>query len=72
MGYSYASPEIIERTLGANGEANGGPPKIEGYHLYNDRTGFNGFFDKNGRAYRTGFQTNRSQRIDIKTNSNMM
>ncbi len=64
--------KIIEGTLGANREANGGPPKIEGYHLYNDRTGFNGFFDKNGRRYRTGFETNRSQKIDIKTNSNMM
>ena len=27
---------MIEGTLGANMEANGGPPKIEGYHLYND------------------------------------
>ena len=25
--------KIIEGTLGANLEANGGPPKIEGYHL---------------------------------------
>ena len=64
--------KIIEGTLGANREANGGPPKIEGYHLYNDRTGINCFFDKNGRQYRTGFETNRSQKIDIKTNSNMM
>ena len=64
--------KIIEGTLGANREANGGAPKIEGYHLYNDRTGFNAFFDKNGRRYRTGFETNRSQKIDIKTNSNMM
>ena len=64
--------KIIEGTLGANREVNGGPPKIEGYHFYNDRTGFNGFFDKNGRRYRTGFETNRSQKIDIKTNSNMM
>merc|ERR1712222_160621 len=50
--------KIIEGTLGANREVNGGPPKIEGYHFYNDRTGFNGFFDKNGRRYRTGFETN--------------
>ena len=64
--------KIIEGTLGANREANGGPPKIEGYHLYNDKTGFNAFFDKNGRRYRTGFEINRSQKIDIKTNSNMM
>ena len=27
--------KIIEGTLGANMEANGGPSKIEGYHLYN-------------------------------------
>jgi hypothetical protein len=43
--------KIIEGTLGANMEANGGPSKIEGYHLYNDNTGFDAFFDKNGRRY---------------------
>ena len=64
--------KIIKGTLGANREANGGPPKIQGYHLYNDKTGFNAFFDKNRRLYRTGFEANRSQKIDIKTNSNMM
>jgi hypothetical protein len=64
--------KIIEGTLGANMQANGGPPKIEGYHLYNDRTGFNAFFDKNGNRYRTGFQANRSQKTDIKTNNNVM
>ena len=64
--------KIIKGTLGANREAKDGTPKIEGYHLYNDSTGFNTFFDKNGRRYRTSFETNRSQKIDIKTNSNMM
>ena len=64
--------EIIEGTLGANREANDGPPKIQGYHLYNDKTGFNAFFDKNKKLYRTGFEANRSQKIDIKTNSNMI
>ena len=64
--------KIIKGTLGANREANGGPPKIQGYHLYNDKTGFNAFFDKNRRLYRTGFEANRSQKIEIKTNSNMM
>lgn len=64
--------KIIEGTLGTNREENSGPPKIEGYHLYNDRTGFNGFFDKNGRRYRTGFEINKSQEIDLKTNSNIM
>jgi hypothetical protein len=63
---------IIRGTLGANREANGGPPKIEGYHLYNKKTGFNCFFDKNGRRYRTGFMTNKGQKTDIKINSNMM
>lgn len=29
-------------------EANGGPPKIEGYHLYNDKTSFNAFLIKMG------------------------
>ena len=64
--------KIIKGTLGANREANGGPPKIEGYHLYNDRTGFNAFFDKNGRRYRTGFEANAGQRNDIDLNCNMM
>ena len=64
--------KIIEGTLGANRETNGGPPKIEGYHLYNDKTGFNSFFDRNGKQYRTGFETNRRQRIDIKTNGNII
>lgn len=63
---------IIKSTLGANREANGGPPKIEGYHLYNDRTGFNAFFDKNGRLYRTGFEANAGQRNDIDLNCNIM
>lgn len=64
--------KMIENTLCANRESSGGPPKIEGYHFHNDRTDFNGFFDKNGRRYRTGFKTNESQKIDIETNSNMM
>jgi len=64
--------KIIEGTLGANMEANGGPSKIQGYHLYNDRTGFNAFFDKNGRRFRTGFNTNAGQKNDIDLNCNMM
>ena len=64
--------KIIKGTLGLNREANGGPPKIEGYHLYNDRTGFNAFFDKNGKLYRTGFEANTGQRNDIDLNCNMM
>jgi hypothetical protein len=63
---------MIEGTLGANMEANGGPPKIEGYHLYNDKTGFDAFFDKNGRRYRTGMNANAGQRDDIDLNGNIM
>ena len=63
---------MIEGTLGANMEANSGPTKIEGYHLYNSKTGFDAFFDKNGKQYRTGMETNRGQKIDIKTNGNIM
>lgn len=62
---------MIKGTLGANHQAKGGPSKIEGYHLYNDRTGFNSFFDKNGRRYRTGFKTNLGQKIDVQTNGNI-
>ena len=53
-------------------EAKGGASKIEGYHLYNDRTGFNAFFDKNGRRFRTGFKPNADQKDDIRLNGNMM
>lgn len=63
---------MIKGTLGANRQAKGGPPKIEGYYLYNERTGFSSFFDENGRRYRTGFKTNRGQEIDIQTNGNIM
>ena len=64
--------KIIEGTLGANMEANGGPPKIEGYHLYNDKTRIDAFFDKNGRRDRTVMRVNRGQTEDIKTNGNIM
>lgn len=46
--------------------------EIEGYHLYNDKTGFDAFFDKNGRRYRTGMKVNRKQKIDIKIHGNIM
>lgn len=45
---------------------------IEGYHLYNDKIGFDAFFDKNQRRYRTGMIANESQKIDIQTNGNIM
>lgn len=64
--------KIIEGTLGANSEKIFGRPKEHGYHLYNDITGVNVFFTKNGRIYRTGFKTNISQQNDLKTNGNMM
>ena len=64
--------KIIEDILDVNCKANGRPPKIEGYHFYNDRISFNSFFNKNKRRYRTGFETNKSQKIDIKTNNNII
>lgn len=64
--------KIIEGTLGKNMEANDGPSKMDGYHLYNERTGFNAFFDKSGRRYITGFETNQSQKEDLALNANMM
>jgi hypothetical protein len=63
---------MIEGTLGGNMEKNGGPPKIENYHLYNDKNGFDAFFDKNGRRYRTGMKANAGQRNDIDLNGNIM
>ena len=63
---------MIEGTLGANRESNSGSSKIEGYHFYNEKTGFNAFFDSNGRRFRTGFKANRGQKIDIELNCNMM
>lgn len=64
--------KIIEGTLGANREAKDGTSKVNGYHFYNTRTGFNAFFDKSGRRYRTGFNTKPSQQKDISSNCNIM
>ena len=64
--------KVIEGTLGTNREARGGAPKTEGYHLYNDKTGLNVFFDKSEKVYKTGFITNRGQKVDLKKNQNLM
>ena len=64
--------KVIKGTLGANREARGGALKIEGYHMYNDKTGLNAFFDKSGKVYRTGFITNKGQKVDLKKNQNIM
>ena len=64
--------KVIEGTLGANREARCGAPKTEGYHLYNDKTGLNVFFDKSGKLYRTGFILNDGQAKDIRDNRNIM
>ena len=64
--------KVIEGTLGANREARGGAPKIEGYHLYNNKTGLNAFFDKSGKVYRTGFLLNEGQVRDLENNNNIM
>lgn len=63
---------MIKGTIGANLESDGGPSKIEGYHMYNENTGFNSFSAKNGRVYRTRFKLNVGQRDDIDLNCNMM
>jgi hypothetical protein len=62
--------KIIKGTLGANMEANGGPSKIEDYHLYNSNTGLNAFFDENGKRFRTVFKANQGQKNDIDLNGN--
>ena len=36
-------------------------PPIDGYHLTNHLRGLNGFFDANGRIFRTGFKLNTGQ-----------
>lgn len=65
--------KIIEGTLGVNRQVKyGKTPKIEGCHLYNEKTGFNSFFDMNGKRYRTGFKANPKQQNDITINSNIM
>jgi hypothetical protein len=63
---------IIKGTFGGNREARDGTPKIQGYHLYNDQTGFNAFFDMNGRQYRTGMKASNAQQKDIKQNKNFL
>jgi len=60
---------MIKGTLGAaNREARDVTPKFEGYHLYNDKTEFDAFFDRNGRRYRTGMKASDAQQNDIKQN----
>jgi hypothetical protein len=63
---------IIKGTFGGNREARDGTPKIQGYHLYNDKTGFNAFFDMNGRQYRTGMKASNAQQKDLKQNNNFL
>jgi len=63
---------MIKGTLGANREARNGTPKIEGYHLYNYKTGFDAFFDRNGRRYRTRMKARGDQRNNIKQNKNLL
>jgi hypothetical protein len=63
---------MYEGTQVANREANGGPPKIEGYYLDNDKTGFDAFFDKNENRYRTGFKRNEGHRDDLDLNGNIL
>ena len=62
---------IIEGTYGANRESRTGQAKVEGFHLYNDRTGLNVFFNKADRTYKTGFKLNRNQIVDLKQNKNV-
>ena len=62
---------IIEGTYGANRESQTGQVKIEGFHLYNDRTKLNIFFDKADRAYRTGFKLSNKQVNDLELNNNV-
>jgi len=40
---------------------------IKAYHLYNGRTGFNAFFDKNTKRYRTGVELSGSQQMILKS-----
>lgn len=68
--FHILSPDtkVIPGTLGANREANGGPPKIEGFHLFNDKTGVDALFDKNSRKFRTLMEANPGQQYDIENN----
>jgi hypothetical protein len=68
----HSDTKIIEGTLGANLEANGGPTRIEGYHAYNEVTGFSAFFEKYGNRYRTITQPNGGQKQNLKINKNIL
>ena len=63
---------VIEGTLGKKMSARGKGKIVEGYHLYNEKTGLDFSFDKNGRRYRTGMRLNTGQQKDLKTNGNAL
>lgn len=64
--------EMIRGTFGVNLEARGVSERIEGYHFYNPKTGYNCFFDAASRQYKTGFTINNKQKLDLLENKNML
>lgn len=64
-------PETTVILVTINGNRNNGLSKCQGYHLYNPQTNFNAFFDLNKR-FKTAFTLNRTQRLDLINNSNIM
>lgn len=63
---------IIPGTFGEYQQSRGVGPKLEGYHLYNDRTKFNAFFEGSTMRYHTGMKANQKQQTDIKENHNFL
>lgn len=63
---------VIRGTLGANREQR--KPKLkkfEGYHLYNDKTRMDAFYDLNNRNLRTFMSVTENDRNDILLNGNL-
>ena len=61
--------KIIEGTWGAN---NPDVETIPGFHHYNEETGFNAFFRKDGKRFLSMMILNENQKIDLLKNGNVL
>lgn len=69
----HPNTKMIKGSFGQNMEATNGTSRRQGYHLYNERNGFNAFFDDiDGRfVFRTGFKLTERQKIDLSKRRNV-
>ena len=63
--------KIIPGTWGANFERITGAPQTQGYHFYNNETGIDAFFLKDGNLFRSVMKLNDGQKSDLNNNQNV-